>query len=225
MVPAARPAPSRIYILDLDGTLLPTHELDNVCYWKAVHEVFGTRPGTVPLTTFVHVTDPGILLEWCQHQVGRPPTKDEVDAVRRQFLGYIEREAERDERHFQPTHGLRRWLRHVADEGAAVAIATGGWGHTARFKLERSGLDAWRLPLASADDRETRTEIMQLALEWVLRSNPAEVTPTYIGDGPWDATAARELGWGFIGIASGRRAEVLRGCGARQVHADFSTLC
>jgi len=218
------PTPRRIYILDLDGTLMPTHELDNVCYWRAVHEVFGTRPGTVPLTTFTHVTDPGILLEWCQHQVGRPPTMGEAADVRARFLTHIEQEAARDDRHFKPTRGVRRWLQHVTDEGAAVAIATGGWGHTARFKLQRSGLDAWRLPLASADDRNTRIEIMQLALERVP-GTAAGITPTYVGDGPWDATAARELGWGFIGIAGGKRAQVLRGCGARQVHADFSTLC
>ena len=30
------------YILDLDGTLLPTHDLDNRCYWLAVDDLFST---------------------------------------------------------------------------------------------------------------------------------------------------------------------------------------
>lgn len=225
MTEQLRNPPSRIYILDLDGTLMPTHELDNVCYWKAVHEVFGTLPGTVPLTSFTHVTDTGILHEWCTHQVGRAPTAEETAAVRALFMAHIEVSAESEPHHFTPTHGVNTWLRHVRHEGAAVAVATGGWGHTARFKLQCSGLHRWRLPLASADDAPTRTDIMRVALDLLLEgAGAASITPTYVGDGPWDAGAARELGWGFIGIASGQRAKVLRDCGARQVHVDFSTL-
>ena len=47
---------------------------------------------------------------------------------------------------------------------------------------------------------------------------------TYVGDGPWDYRASRELGWSFIGIADGDRARTLRELGASRVEADFLEL-
>jgi phosphoglycolate phosphatase-like HAD superfamily hydrolase len=43
----------------------------------------------------------------------------------------------------------------------------------------------------------------------------------YVGDGSWDVHAARELDWGFVGIASGTRALQLRALGARHVFPDY----
>jgi phosphoglycolate phosphatase-like HAD superfamily hydrolase len=45
---------------------------------------------------------------------------------------------------------------------------------------------------------------------------------TYVGDGVWDIKAARNLGWGFIGIASGDGAEQLRRAGAAMVLPNFN---
>jgi phosphoglycolate phosphatase-like HAD superfamily hydrolase len=44
---------------------------------------------------------------------------------------------------------------------------------------------------------------------------------TYVGDGIWDVYAARDLGWQFIGVGTGPRAERLRSEGASHVVSDF----
>lgn len=201
--------------------MMPSHEVDNDCYWQAVHAVFGTGGGIQPIDDYTHVTDSGILSQWTRQQLGRPAREAEVMAIRAGFLRRLQKASRERPQDFLPTPGLRDWLQARRACGAGLAIATGGWGHTARFKLECAGLADLELPLASADDAMPRADIMRAALRLLT---PAAARATYIGDGPWDARASAELGWDFIGIASGKRADRLRAAGAGQVHADFRAL-
>lgn len=208
------------YILDLDGTLLPSDEIDNRCYWRAVRAVYGAPARTPSLDGFRHVTDIGILDQWCRETLGRPPTAAELDRVKSSFLDFTRDAMSSHPDSFAPVPGIRSWLQRQHQAGCPVAIATGGWGHTARLKLAASGLDASGLPLSSADDAVSRTAIMRRSLERL--GGAARVT--YIGDGVWDLRAASSLGWAFIGRASGHRAQVLREAGATRVVEDFRAL-
>jgi phosphoglycolate phosphatase-like HAD superfamily hydrolase len=106
--------------------------------------------------------------------------------------------------------------------GQHITIATGGWAHSARLKLKLSGLDRLDLPLASLDDALTRPEIMQVAVQKTLGHRPPTgACFTYVGDGIWDLQASQMLGWKFIGVAKGERAEQLKKAGASHVRADF----
>ena len=215
-----------IFILDLDGTLMPSHGVDNECYWRAVHAVFRTEPETPELDGFTHITDQGILDEWTRTRFGRKPTTTETGLVQARFLEFLRAEASRRPGEFQPVKGLEAWLDCLASNcDTRAAIATGGWAHTARFKLKFSGLARFGLPLASSNDAVSRIDIMRTALGKLgLASAPGNPRPTYIGDGPWDALSSLELGWDFIGIASGDRADALRRCGAASIIEDFAEL-
>lgn len=209
------------YLLDLDGTLMPTHEVDNRCYWEAVSAVFGVETGTLDLEGFTDVTDTAILRAWGERRLGRRPTGEETEAVRAQFLALLERAAHEEPDAFLPLPGVQAWL--AGRPPGSAAIATGGWGHTARFKLSRAGLADLDLPLASSDDAHTRTGIMEVGqarLGAAYRSS----APVYVGDGPWDLEAARDLGWTFVGVGQGDQAKRLRAAGARRVVADFLAL-
>ncbi len=212
-----------IYILDIDGTLMPSHEVDNRCYWQAVNEVFGTPQGTLDLHQFRNVTDHGILAEWCERTLGRPAQGAELIAVRNRFLGLLQDAAEQQPGAFTPFPGVEDWL--AQHPPGAIAVATGGWEHTARFKLARAGLERFNLPLASSDQGDSRSAIMRHALALLCcepEPEPADIT--YLGDGPWDFAAATVLGWGFIGIGEGRRASALEQAGAERVFRDFRPL-
>lgn len=208
-------------ILDLDGTLLPTHDLDNRCYWLAVDDVFSTGAEPLDLKGFRRVTDDGILDEWSIQALGRTLAQEERQAVRQRFLERLEQAAAEEPEAFDPLPGVTDWLDSRAPGSAA--IATGGWLHTAAFKLAVSGLDRFALPLAGSDNAPTRTGIMRAAHRQ-LAPEMHEATPTYFGDGTWDLAAARTLAWHFIGIAGGERAQALVQAGAERVVADFMPL-
>ncbi len=210
-------------ILDLDGTLMPSHHIDNHCYWQAVDEVFQTTQGVIELHQFQNVTDNGLINEWCERTLGRPPQGAEMIALRSRFLELLEDAAEQQPESFTPFSGVTEWLAQQASH--TVAIATGGWEHTARFKMTRAGLDHFSLPLASSDQGATRTAIMRHALAQLRPGGvPGPATVTYFGDGPWDLAAATVLGWNFTGIADGERAAVLRKAGAELIFTDFRPL-
>jgi phosphoglycolate phosphatase-like HAD superfamily hydrolase len=209
------------YILDLDGTLMPTHDLDNRCYWQAVHDVFGTGADPLDLGAFHHVTDDAILNEWSERTLERTLTPEERQAVCDRFLDRLEEAADSEPEAFHPFAGLTDWLEARAP--GTLAIATGGWRRSATFKLAVAGLDRFDLPLAGSDDAPTRIGIMQAARRF-LAPEAREATPTYLGDGAWDLAATRTLAWDFIGIASGDRARALERAGARRVLDSFLPL-
>ncbi len=213
----------QVFILDLDGTLIPSAEIDNECFWQAVFACFGERNSLPDLHDFKNVTDNGILNEWCLRELGRLPCEQETARIRQIFLQRLESAAIQQPKHFKPMPGVTQWLKTVNDNNFSIAaIATGGWAHSARLKLKLSGLDRFNLPLASSDDALTRPQIMQVAVQKTLGHRPLTgVGFTYVGDGTWDLLASQKLGWKFIGIAKGARAEQLKKAGASYVRADF----
>lgn len=213
----------QVFILDLDGTLMPSAKIDNECFWQAVFTCFGDSDSLPDLHSFKNVTDNGILNEWCLRELGRLPHAQETARIRQVFLQRLESAATPQPEHFKPLPGVAEWLKAVNDNKFSIAgIATGGWAHSARLKLKLSGLDRFNLPLASSDDALTRPEIMQVAVRKTLGHQPQTgVGFTYIGDGTWDLQASQKLGWEFIGIADGARAKQLKKAGASHVRADF----
>lgn len=214
---------TQVFILDLDGTLLPTAEIDNLCFWQAVFNCLGD-PGKLPeLHEFRHVTDSGILDEWCVNKLGHSPSPEETRRIKHDFGQLLESAFADQPEHFSPIPGVLEWLEAVNKHEHVVAgIATGGWQRSARLKLKLSGLDRFELPLASSDDAIKRTEIMEIAASRTLDyPTTSQAGFTYVGDGTWDLQASRELEWQFIGIASGNRASELKHAGAEHVLKNF----
>ena len=217
---------AQVFILDLDGTLIPSAEIDNLCFWQAVFECFDRHDPLPDLHDFKHVTDSGILGEWCEGALGRFANDDENRQIRRRFAELLEQSSNEPGEYFKPLAGVEEWLLAVQESPNVFAgIATGGWGHSAGLKLELSGLDKFDLPLASSDDAIARSDIMLIAAGMVQELHGVQdAAITYIGDGAWDFEATRVLNWDFIGIAGGDQASRLRKAGANHVRADFTRL-
>jgi phosphoglycolate phosphatase-like HAD superfamily hydrolase len=214
---------ARVYILDLDGTLMPTAAIDNECYWQAVFGVFDKHGQLPDLHDFKNVSDGGILHEWCMRELGRPASAQETTQIKRLFGEFLQSAFALQPGHFSPLPGVDEWLAAIRCSRHVLAgIATGGWEHSARLKLKYSGLDRFDLPLASSDDAIERTAIMRIAAQRTLGQQAVEDTFfTYVGDGAWDVAASRALNWGFIGIATGQQALRLRQAGANLVQENF----
>jgi len=217
---------TQVFILDLDGTLIPSAEIDNECFWQAVFDCFD-MPGNLPdLHGFKHVTDSGILDEWCRQELGRAASAGETRRIKQHFEQLLDAAFDRQPEHFRPLPGVVEWLEAATSfDHVYTGIATGGWEHSARLKLKLSGLDRYELPLASSDDAVERTQIMRIAAQRTAGQHAHDNSVfTYVGDGAWDLEASRKLDWKFIGIASGTRAEQLRLAGAGVVNVNFCKL-
>jgi phosphoglycolate phosphatase-like HAD superfamily hydrolase len=71
------------------------------------------------------------------------------------------------------------------------------------LKLSSAGLDFQQTPAAFADTAHAREDIMRASFTKAAQSRSRDSFDAviYVGDGVWDARAARNLGYCFIGIA------------------------
>lgn len=180
-------------IFDIDGTLLHSADADELLYKQAVERVLGPVRFRDGLLDYSHVSDSGILLQ-ILYDNGLASDATLIAAIKDQFLAatkeYVTRFGP-----FQEVAGAMRLIARLQQsERHAVAIATGGWRHTAKFKLASAGFELNGVPLRTSDDALDRVEIMLLALR-SIGDGPDSVT--YYGDGPWDELACQKLGWAF----------------------------
>jgi phosphoglycolate phosphatase-like HAD superfamily hydrolase len=212
----------KLAIFDIDGTLTDTCAVDDRCYAIAAAELFGVPVEEMRWDGTPHHTDSGILGWLCERSRGSAPTAAETDAVRSRFVAELGSVCAREPAHFAPIPGACEVFAALGAAGWNVALATGGWGASARFKLTTAGIDHAGVPLGCADDGLSRAEIVRTAL---LRSIERYGGPfervVVLGDRPWDVTTAVEVGLPFVGLGIDDKAEALRAFGARTVLRDY----
>jgi len=213
-----------LVIFDVDGTLCDTVSVDDECYGVTASAMLGLQVGSSSCVDSPHITDLGIAeWLWARH-LGRLPSGQEIEEFVARFEASLGLELRRAPERFRAIAGAPQLLGHLEEKGWRFAFATGGWGRTARLKLEAAGLPVASL-LASSDDSHDRFEIFRLAESRAVASSGAPFARTIlVGDGIWDVHVAARLGWSMVGVGSGQRATRLRSEGAGVVLSDFSDL-
>jgi phosphoglycolate phosphatase-like HAD superfamily hydrolase len=216
---------NRLAIFDIDGTLTDTNGVDDEAYSTAVAGAIGVAPEVIDWSGALHVTDAEIFRHLCgMHGVGEPSV-DLISRARAEFVDGLTSMLNESPHRFVEIRGAAKMLGRLASEGWCVALATGGWGPSARLKLRAAGLDVNDALLACADDGISRADIVRLAREraeaFYVRRFDRVVS---VGDGVWDVTTASTLELPFIGIATGEKAERLRHAGADIVFADYQNI-
>ena len=216
---------NRLAIFDVDGTLTDTTGVDDECYRDAVAAALDVPPSVVDWSGAAHVTDAGLLQWlWSAHREGEPTLAD-VARARSELVRRLNAALRENPSRFGAIAGAQSVLRSIVGNGWRVAVATGGWGPSARLKLAAARFEIHESVIACSDDATSRVEIVQLArrrAEIVHACNFDRIVS--IGDGPWDVAAAGALELPFVGIGRGERAERLRDAGATTVLDDFSDL-
>ncbi len=215
--------PLNLALFDIDGTLTRTNRVDARAFNAAFVEVLGVGDLDGTWDSYEHRTDSSIADGICRRHLGRRGTEEEMIAVRRRFVDLLLEEARRDAAQFVPVAGAREFLESLVGRGWAVGLATGGWGASARLKLERAGLDLG-LPMATADDAMPRHEIVSLAARRVKAAHGVTDFDKVVsvGDGTWDLEVARDLGLAFVGVTAESDAAALRAAGADHLLFDYS---
>jgi phosphoglycolate phosphatase-like HAD superfamily hydrolase len=200
-----------LVMLDIDGTLTQSFELDGDVFVIAIAEMFGSPQIDLNLNEFIDVTSLGVTLEELQRILGRVPTGEEIKAVKHRVLHHLERMYQESADTFSEVPGASLFLRQLRKlDGVGIAIGTGAWHSEALFKLRASNLNVDGIPIATSDDDRNRRRIMEIAAERarVYYGYSSFGRVVYMGDGPWDLQASRSLGYTFIGI--GPRVQTLK---------------
>jgi phosphoglycolate phosphatase-like HAD superfamily hydrolase len=217
---------NRLAIFDIDGTLTDTNGVDDDCYRIAIADTLGVAPSAIDWSGAAHVTDSEIFRWLCNVHRRSEPSAEEVARARSQFVDRLGAQLETAPARFAAIAGASTMLERIAERGWCVAVATGGWGPSARLKLRVAELEIEDTAcFACADDGHSRSDIVRLAREraeaFYQRRFDRVVS---IGDGVWDVRTAIDLDVPFIGIAAEERADRLRDAGAMIVLADYSDL-
>jgi phosphoglycolate phosphatase-like HAD superfamily hydrolase len=184
-------------VFDLDGTLVDSDAFDGDLYIAAVRKVLGDVELDSSWQTYRHVTDAGVLAQVVE-EVGVADA-DRVMAEVRNLFGSLVQRYLTSGGACVAIAGAIDALERLQSSGYKVGVATGGWGHTARMKLERAGFPAESLVIASSDDSADRVEIMTTCLRRLGGDSKHAI---YVGDGLWDLEASRKAAWGFIGVGA-----------------------
>jgi phosphoglycolate phosphatase-like HAD superfamily hydrolase len=217
----------RLAVFDIDGTLTDTNSVDDECYVQAVAETFGLDPRSLDWSDAPEITD-AALLRWLAARHARAVDPTNESAVLSRFLELLRHHLGAIPSRFRPIAGAPLVRAALEQRGWHIGLATGGWSASARLKLAAIGFDTAALVVATASDAHTRREIVHLALQKATEQYGSFDRVVSIGDGVWDVHTAAAVGWPFIGIASGGRADRLRACGATTILpdlADVSALC
>jgi phosphoglycolate phosphatase-like HAD superfamily hydrolase len=201
-----------ILVFDVDGTLIGGEEQDWPSFDEAIRMTIGFQPNPAFWAALPEVTARAIVQQACQ-QVELEWTHELEDKVCKRYLENLRQAAPFKKTVFLPKPGVLETLELLKSTGVfGVAIATGDFGPTSRFKLASAGVPFQGLAYACSSDHAQRHEIIKLAVE---RAGYEIEDAIYIGDGTWDLKACELLDIPFIG--TGSRKEALTGLGARVV--------
>jgi beta-phosphoglucomutase-like phosphatase (HAD superfamily) len=202
-------------VFDNDGTLCDTQEVEGACYARAVESVTGKSLSSLDWGLHAEPTSSAIVRSLL---AGDPDAAGKEAAIEREFTRLLGEERAAFPGDFSPVRGAVAFLGRLADEGICpVAIATGCFAASARYKLECCGIDLGAYPHATSSDTPRRSDIIRLAASHAGFDIGSVV---YFGDAPWDVRACAALGIPMIGI--GRRHGRLRELGIRHAFRDYS---
>ncbi|MBN3572464.1 MAG: HAD hydrolase-like protein [Vibrio sp.] len=176
-------------MLDIDGTLLQSYEMDEQCFVDAVRETTGLEIST-DWGSYPFVTDRGILKTFIQEQGLKYSLAELESIVKPIFIRNVQQSVARSPA--QEVSGAKKFVSYLLDSDEyVVSIATGGWGETAKIKLESAGFETEKLAIMSSNDHYSRIKIMELAKSAINQTDNYPVT--YFGDAEWDLEACKEL--------------------------------
>lgn len=216
----------RLFLFDVDGTLLTARGAGRIALGRALGKVFGTT-GSLDSYDLRGKTDPRIVLE-----VMGAAGMDEAEVRARLaacFVAYVE-ELERliaggDRVRLMP--GVAELVQALGRcPGTLVGLLTGNIEAGAQAKLRPTGLlPCFRLGAYGSDDADRRrlpAVARQRARRLVGRDIPFDRV-VVIGDTPLDVDCARACGAVAVAVATGQhRAEELAACGPDLLFPDFA---
>jgi phosphoglycolate phosphatase len=218
--------PVRLYLFDVDGTLISARGAGLRALGAALRETFGTA-GPIESYDSRGKTDPRIVFD-LMAAAGVP--EDIVHArLATCFDTYLGRLAEAlgDGSAVDVMPGVARLVRALAArDDTIVGLLTGNIEAAARLKLQPTGLwPLFRLGAYGSDDADrARLPAIAASRAEALGAAPVRLDCiTIVGDTPLDVACARACGATAVAVATGLyTADELEACAPDLFFADFS---
>lgn len=216
----------RLYLFDIDGTLINAHGAGRLALTHAFEAVYGT-PGTGQKYDFRGKTDPQIVFD-LMRAAGRTDDviRERLDACFDSYVEYLE--ALIGNGHpVDVMPGITEVLQGLSSrQDALVGLLTGNIERGARAKLRPTGLlPCFRVGAFGSDDVDRRRlpgVVRERARALVGYEVPFQHM-VIIGDTPLDIDCARACGAVAVAVATGQhRAEELAVCSPDFLFPDFS---
>lgn len=191
------------YLFDIDGTLLRSRDRIHVeSFATCVQRVTGFEV-TLAGIVLQGSTDTRILREACI-QAGIAP--EVLEAHTEAILEAMGKTVS-EQRHaldLVRMPGVEEALRHLAQRGALLGVATGNLEMIGWIKVETAGLREWFKFGGFSDHFPIRSELIAHAAEKARDMAGKDARVCVVGDTPRDIEAARANGLPVIAVATGR---------------------
>lgn len=215
----------RLFLFDVDGTLITAHGAGRLALTQALREVFGTT-GPIDRYDFRGRTDPRIVLD-----LMRAAGRREADIAARLpacFDTYVRELAAlvADGRRVDLMPGIADVVRQLAArDDAVVGLLTGNIERGAQVKLASTGLlPLFRVGAYGSDDADRR-RLPAIACARARAQTGHDFAfdrVTIVGDTPLDVDCARACGARAVAVATGHHpAEELAAHSPDLLFADF----
>ncbi len=218
----------RLFLFDIDGTLILAHGAGRLALIRALEAVYGTA-GAVHQYDFRGKTDPQIVGDLLQaagvpDDLIRARLADCFDA----YVSYLERLIA-DGHQIEIMPGMADVIQALSSqENALVGLLTGNIERGARAKLAPTGLLRYFRVGAFGSDDADRRRLPAIARERARALVGYEFPchhVTIIGDTPLDVDCARACGAVAVAVATGQHhADELSACAPDLLFTDFSNI-
>ncbi|MCZ6672053.1 MAG: haloacid dehalogenase-like hydrolase [Verrucomicrobia bacterium] len=190
-----------LILLDIDGTLVDSLDLENKYFPQSVCEGLGLAKIKTNWDSFTNPTDSGIVREIMREELGKLCHPEDVERCRSKFIELLTGHIERDPRAFKPIPGALEFIDYLQNhEHYQFAVATAGWRFTAELKLAVAGFDYDDWILYSCCDYEYKKEAMKAAHMEARQKYGSDFDRVLcIGDSRSDLRFSNELGFEFLG--------------------------
>jgi phosphoglycolate phosphatase-like HAD superfamily hydrolase len=191
------------YLFDIDGTLM--RSLDRVHYDSvamSVHRVTGFEI-TLAGVPIQGSTDTAILREACR-QAGIPSSvlEEHYDAILEAMRNCVAQRRQELDPILMP--GVKDVLRHLAQKGALLGVASGNLEAIGWIKIEKAGLREWFRFGGFSDLFPVRAELIGDAVLKARELAGGNAKVCVVGDTPRDIEAAHANSLPVIAVATGR---------------------
>ncbi len=190
------------YLFDIDGTLLRSR--DRVHYDSVAQSVRRVTGYEITLTGVnIHGgTDTAILSEACR-QAGLPGNvlEEQYEAILEAMRNSVEERRHELDPVVMP--GVNEVLRHLAQRGALLGVASGNLETIGWIKIEAAGLREWFRFGGFSDQFPMRSELIGAAADKARELAGKRAKICVVGDTPRDIEAARANSLSVIAVGTG----------------------